>query len=371
MKKLNKQRLISYIRLINTSGIGPISFKKALDFYGDVEKALSEISKTKETCSVERAEEEILTAEIKHVKIISMEDDLYPYNLKQIEDCPPILYAYGNTDLLKNDNALAIVGSRNASISACRLARQIASEMAAKDIVIVSGMARGIDAAAHEGALTEKGKTIAVLGTGIDVVYPKENESLYKEISKKGLILSEFPFHTKPQASNFPRRNRIVSGLSKGVLVVEANIHSGSLITAHQALDQGRDVYATPGTPYDGKSAGCNKLLKEGAMLVETAEDILTGFNFAQSRFTPKHISENQTEDLFEYSLDKNENNSNSAENCDEYSQLLSLISASGENIDDLIRSSNFPAEKVLMMIVELELDNKIIRLPGNKIAKA
>ena len=371
MKKLNKQKLISYIRLINTSGIGPIGFKKAIEFYGDIDKALSEISKVKEIYPVAKAEEEVLTAEIKHIKIISMEDELYPYNLKQIEDCPPILYALGNTDLLKNDNMLAVVGSRNASISACRLAGKISSELTLKDIIIVSGMARGIDAAAHEGALKAGGNTIAVLGTGIDEIYPKENEELYKEIAKNGLILSEFPFHTKPQASNFPRRNRIVSGLSKGVLVIEAGVNSGSLITAHQALDQGRDVYATPGTPYDGKSAGCNKLLKEGAILVETSDDILENFNFTQVQFTPHQTKESETKDLFEYSLDKSENNSNSAEKSDEYSKLLSLLSDKGENIDDIIRSSNLPPEKVLMMIVELELDNKVVRLPGNKIAKA
>lgn len=371
MKNVNKQKLTSYIRLINTPGIGPINFKKIVEFYGDVDKALSEISKTKEVYSKEKAEEEILTAEIKHVKIISIEDDLYPYNLKQIEDCPPILYAMGNTDLLKNDNMLAIVGSRNASISACRLAGKISSELALENIVIVSGMARGIDAAAHEGALQTTGSTIAVLGTGVDVIYPKENEELYQKIAKNGLVLSEFPFHTKPQASNFPRRNRIVSGLSKGVLVIEADIHSGSLITAHQALDQGRDVYATPGTPYDGKSAGCNKLLKEGAILVETSKDVLDNFNFTQVQFTPRQTKEWETTDLFEYSLDKSENNSNSADNCDEYSKLLSLLSDKGENIDDIIRNSNFPPEKVLMIIVELELDNKVIRLPGNKIAKA
>lgn len=368
---MNKQKLISYIRLINTPGIGPISFKKVIEFYGDIDKALSEISKTKEVWSVAKAEEEILTAEIKNVKIVSIEDDLYPYNLKQIEDCPPILYALGNTDLLKNDNMLSIVGSRNASISACRLAGKIASELASENIVIISGMARGIDAAAHEGAIQTNGGTIAVLGTGVDVAYPKENESLYKEITKRGLVLSEFPFHTKPQASNFPRRNRIVSGLSKGVLVIEADLHSGSLITAHQALDQGRDVYATPGTPYDGKSAGCNKLLKEGAILVENAKDVLDNFNFTQVQFTPRQTKEWETTDLFEYSLDKNENNSNSAEKYDEYSKLLSLLSDKGENIDDIIRSSNLPPEKVLMMIVELELKNKIIRLPGNKVAKA
>lgn len=156
-----------------------------------------------------------MTAELKHVEIITAEDEAYPYNLKQIEDFPPILYAKGNIELLKNDNMLAVVGSRSASLSALKLAGRIAADIARKDVVVVSGMARGIDAAAHQGALEADGGTIAVLGTGIDVVYPLENEKLYNKLVQNGLVLTEYPFHTKPQATNFPRRNRIVSGLSR------------------------------------------------------------------------------------------------------------------------------------------------------------
>ena len=368
---MEKQKLISYIQLINTAGIGPINFKRLMDRFGDIDTVLSEVSKKKKIFSRQKAEEEVMTAEIKGIKLLTPEDDLYPYNLKQIEDYPPILYALGDANLLQNDNAVAIVGSRHASISARRLAKQISSDLAAKNIVIVSGMARGIDSAAHEGALSQNGNTIAVLGTGIDVVYPKENGELYQKLAKNGLILSEYPFHTGPQATNFPRRNRIVSGLSKGVLVVEAGIHSGSMITAHQALEQGRDVYATPGNPYDGRSSGCNKLIKDGALLVETAEDITDSFIFTQVKFTPRKIKTDETLNLFESPLDKNENNSDIAESYDKYSDLLSLISDGGEDIDELIRESGLPSEEVLMMIVELELENKVTRLPGNKIAKA
>lgn len=366
---MNKNRLISYIQLINTPGIGPISFKRLLLQYGTIENTLKEVARKKEIYPKKQAEEVLMTAELKHVKIITIEDNEYPYNLKQIEDCPPILYALGNIDLLQNDNAVAIVGSRNASISACHMAEQISADLANENIVVVSGMARGIDAAAHKGALL-KGKTIAVLGTGIDVVYPKENQGLYDDLKKNGLILSEYPFHTSPQAQNFPRRNRIVSGLSKGILVIEAGIKSGSLITAQLALDQGRDVYAVPGAPYDGRSAGCNKLIKEGAVLVERAENIIENFTFTPIEFTPIKSKEIETSDLFEYSLDNQQNNSDIAKQ-DKYSILLSLISEQGENIDELIRNMKLPTETVLTMIVELELDNKIIRLPGNKVAKA
>ena len=367
---MNKQRLISYIQLINTAGIGPVNFKKIVSRFGGVEKALSELARKRQIFPKSKAEEEIMTAEIKGVKILTVEDDEYPYNLKQIEDAPPILYALGNIDLLQNDNMLAVVGSRNASLSARKLAEQISLEIAKQDIIIVSGMARGIDAAAHKGALQAGGKTIAVVGTGVDVVYPKENENLYQQIAQNGLVLSEYPFHTQPQASNFPRRNRIVSGLSKGVLVVEAGVQSGSLITAHQALEQGRDVYAVPGAPYDGRASGCNKLLKDGAIFVEKAEDIIENFNFSQMKFVSQKIKEPEIADLFEYSLDNVKNNTDISEQQDEYGQLLSFISESGEGIDELIRAINLPTEKVLIMIMELELEGKIIRLPGNKVAK-
>lgn len=367
---MNKQKLIQYIQLINTAGIGPVNFKRIISRYGSVGKALEEISLKRKIFPKAKAEEEIMTAEIKKIRLITIEDKEYPYNLKQIEDAPPILYALGNVDLLQNDNMLAVVGSRNASLSARKLAEQISGEVAKQNIIVVSGMARGIDAAAHTGALKANGKTIAVVGTGVDVVYPKENEKLYQELTKNGLVLSEYPFHTQPQASNFPRRNRIVSGLSKGVLVVEAGVQSGSLITAHQALEQGRDVYAVPGAPYDGRSSGCNKLLKDGAVLVESAADIIENFNFSPVQFVSQKKNISETADLFEYSLDNVENNSDISEKTDEYSKLLSLISESGEGIDELIRASGLPTEQVLIMLMELELEDRITRLPGNKVAK-
>ena len=366
---MKKADLVKYIQLIKSPGVGPITFKKLLQQYGSVEEALSFLSTKKEICSASSAQEEIMLAEINNVKLITLEDEEYPYNLKQLEDCPPLLYALGNTDILKNENMLAVVGARNASISACRLAANLSKEVASNGIVIVSGLARGIDSYAHSGALSAQGTTIAVLGTGIDVVYPKENDSLYKDVAKNGLILSEYPFHTQPQAQNFPRRNRIVSGLSKGVLVIEAGLKSGSLITANLALDQGRDVFAVPGAPYDGRTAGCNKLIKDGAVLVEQAKDVLENFNYSA---IPEPISKSQKSknaNLFEYLLDKEENNSDIPKD-DKYTKLLSLISENGEYVDDLIRNISLPAEEVLMMIVELELEDKVIRLPGNKIAK-
>ena len=368
---MNKEKLISYIQLINTAGVGPINFKRIMAKYRDIDKALSELSQKRELFSRSKAAKEVMTAEIKGVKIITIDDDLYPYNLKQIEDCPPVLYALGDVSLLQNDNALAVVGSRNASFAATKMAKKISEEVSKNDVVIVSGMARGIDASSHEGALIVNGKTIAVLGTGVDVVYPKENQKLYDSLVRNGLVLSEYPLGTAPQASNFPRRNRIVSGLSKGVLVIEASIQSGSLITAHQALEQGRDVYAIPGSPLDARTSGCNKLLKEGAILVESSKDILDNFSFSKKEFTYNKSKKVEKQDLFEYSLDNEKNNKDIACNIDDHTDLLSYISEEGVNVDDVIRSSSMPSEEVLMMIVELELDGKIVRLPGNKVAKA
>ena len=368
---VDKNKLISYIQLINTSGIGPIGFKNAVVKYGNVENALKAIANKKELFPRHKAEEELMTAELKHVHIITIEDDIYPYNLKQIEDCPPVLYAMGNLELLKDDNMIAVVGARDASLSVLKCAEVLSSKLAENNMTIVSGMAKGIDSAAHTGALSVGGRTIAVLGTGIDVIYPKEKEGLYHKLTKEGLVLSEYPFHTQPQASNFPRRNRIVSGLSKGVLVIEAGIKSGSIITANMALEQGRDVYAVPGAPYDGRASGCNKLIKDGAILVDSVEDILSNFNFSQQTYISKKIKKEDKLDLFEYSLDNNKNNLDIAEQCEEHTKLLSLISTSGEDIDELIRVSGLPANKVLTMIVELELEDKIIRIPGNKVAKA
>lgn len=368
---MNKEKLISYIQLINTTGIGPIGFKNLMARYKDVDKALSELSQKKELYSRAKATKEVMTAEIKKVHIITLEDELYPYNLKQIEDCPPVLYALGDISLLQNTNALAVVGSRSASFAATKMAQKISSEVSQNGIIIVSGMARGIDSASHEGALECGGKTIAVLGTGVDVVYPKENQELYNKIQKHGLILSEYPLGTSPQASNFPRRNRIVSGLSKGVLVIEASVKSGSLITANQALEQGRDVYAIPGAPFDGRTSGCNKLLKEGAIFVETSSDILNNFSFAPKEFINYKPKKDEKQELFEYSLDNEENNTDIADNIDDYSKLLSLLSQTGVDINEIIRASNKPSEEILMMIMELELEGKVVRLPGNKIAKA
>lgn len=207
-------------------------------------------------------------------RVLALDDPAYPPALRDTADPPLLLYVQGRAELLGRA-ALAVVGSRNASAQGVSNAARLAQALSATGLVIVSGLALGIDAAAHEGGLRGEGGTVAVLGTGIDIIYPQRNEALALRIAQHGCLVSEYPLGTVPQSSNFPKRNRIISGLARGVLVVEAAAGSGSLITARLAADQGRDVYAVPGSIHATLSKGCHTLIKEGAMLVESADDIL------------------------------------------------------------------------------------------------
>lgn len=206
--------------------------------------------------------------------IITLADESYPPGLLQIHDPPPLIYASGNPSLLRDDH-LAIVGSRNATPQGTRNAEEFGRILSNEGFCIVSGLALGIDTGAHRGGLAGRASTIAVMGTGSDTIYPRANAALAREIATKGLLLTEFALGTPPVAGNFPRRNRIIAGLCRGVLVVEAALASGSLITARQAVEQGREVFAIPGSIHSPVSKGCHALIKQGAKLVESAEDIL------------------------------------------------------------------------------------------------
>ncbi|MEE6208503.1 MAG: DNA-processing protein DprA, partial [Alphaproteobacteria bacterium] len=249
---------------------------------------------------------------------------------------------------------------------------RIAYDLTQADVLVVSGMARGIDAAAHKGALYAKqqqGPTIAVLGTGVDEIYPLENADLYNDICRQGLAISEFALGTKAQVSNFPRRNRIISALTQGLLVAEASLNSGSLITARLALEQGKEIFAVPGSPLENRAAGPNRLIKEGAVLTESAEDILNVLSMTANR----QIKISKIESL---PLDKAENNVNiSVQNTAEKTKsenvnLLDLISFEGVDIDVLLRTSNLPQADFFTQILDLEFSGKIQRQAGNKVAR-
>lgn len=276
-------------------------------------------------------------------------DKDYPTSLLQIPDPPPVLYVYGQLATL-NSPQLAIVGSRSPTPTGCETTFEFARHLANMGLTITSGMALGIDAASHEGALAATGMTIAVAGTGLDRVYPARHRELAHRIGEQGALISEFPLGTPPLARNFPRRNRIISGLSQGVLVVEAALRSGSLITARQALEQGREVFAVPGSIHNPQARGCNALIRQGAKLVETVDDILEEL----VGFETNHVQSGQmgtTDNGFK--LDA------------EYQTVLESVGFEPTPVDTVVERSGLTAEEVCSMLLMLELQGYIATTSG------
>ncbi len=271
---------LARLRLIRSRRVGPATYLRLMGEHGAAGAALQALPEIARAAGVDGyapCPEPVALAELKAAKrlgarMLCLGDPDYPAELAGTADAPPVLWARGRVDLLSRP-MLALVGTRNASALGTRMARGMAADLGAAGYVIVSGLARGIDALAHRAAL-ETG-TIAVMAGGLDVIYPAENTDLAREIGQKGLTLSEMPFGLEPQARHFPRRNRIVSGLSRAVIVVEAAARSGSLITARMALDQGREVMAVPGHPMDSRASGANLLIRDGALLVRGADDVI------------------------------------------------------------------------------------------------
>jgi DNA processing protein len=281
--------------------------------------------------------------------VITLADEAYPKALLEIADPPAVLYAAGKISLLKNP-LLAVVGSRNATAQGERNAQSFAKALSERGLTIVSGLAMGIDAAAHRGGLEGAASTIAVLGTGVDVVYPRRNIELAAQIAERGLLLSEFPLGTAPAAYNFPRRNRLISGLCRGCLVVEAAAASGSLITARSAADQGREVFAIPGSIHSPLSKGCHALIKTGAKLVESADDVLAELaDFRRSGYasTTTALGPDETAD------DRDD------------SALLSHMGHDPVDVDSLCSRAGMSAEQVSSELLRLELDGLVASLPG------
>lgn len=277
--------------------------------------------------------------------VVTLADDLYPRALLEISDPPALMYAQGRIELLRG-NCLAVVGSRNATAQGESNAEQLSKALSDAGLTIVSGMALGIDAAAHRGGLAGTASTIAVLGTGLDVLYPRRNASLAEAIAQRGLILSELPLGTGPQAGNFPRRNRLISGISQGCLVVEAALASGSLITARAAAEQGRDVFAVPGSIHSPLSKGCHALIKSGAKLVESADDVLaelSGFRPSGYASTTARTSERTTR----------------------FDGLLAHMGHDPVDVDSLCARAGMSAEQVASELLRLELEGQVSALPG------
>ncbi len=285
-------------------------------------------------------------------RIITYDDEEYPELLKEIDYPPVLLYAMGKR-VPRDQLHISIVGSRNASQYGLRTAQDLSFRLAKIGLGIISGMARGIDAFAHKGALRAGGYTGAVLGTGIDVVYPKENKALFQKIKEHGTIITEFPLGTPPEPKNFPVRNRIISGISRGVLVVEAAKRSGSLITASFGLNQGREIFAVPGSIESLRSKGCHFLIKQGAKLVEDIYDIIEEFGI---ELTGESRDEHKAS--AHVRLDPKEK------------RIYECLSEYPVHIDEIIRNTNLDAAEVLSSLLKLELKGIVVQMPGKMFLK-
>jgi len=288
--------------------------------------------------------------------LLTLADTDYPASLLEISDPPPVLYLKGNRALL-GAAGIAVVGSRNATPVGLQNAEAFSRALSVAGLTIISGMALGIDAAAHRGGLDGGSSSIAVVGTGLDLVYPARNKALARELAEKGLIVSEFSLGTPALAQNFPRRNRIISGLSRGVLVIEAALASGSLITARQAAEQGREVFAIPGTIHSPFSKGCHQLIKQGAKLVDDANDILVELQWRNS-VAANNKSGNIT---------ANDSEHVELENDAGGDPVLMAMGYDPASIDALMERVDLPADQVILRITELEIEGVITSLPGGK----
>jgi DNA processing protein len=349
--------LASWLQLTLTPGLGPVAIRQLLKQYGLPEQILarshSELARHVPRATVEALDSGEVAAAVAAAlewveqpghAVVTLADEAYPKPLLETPDPPALLYAHGRLDLLPR-SALAVVGSRNATAQGERNAESFARAFSEAGLTIVSGLALGIDAAAHRGGLAGPASTIAVLGTGIDVTYPARNALLSREISQRGLLLSEFALGTPPAAHNFPRRNRIICGLAQGCLVVEAALASGSLITARTAAEQGREVFAIPGSIHSPLSKGCHALIKAGAKLVESAEDVLT--------------------ELGGFRSGGHATSSTAAATSPEGELLLAQMGFDPIDIDSLCARARMPAEQVSSELLRLELAGQVAVLPG------
>ena len=288
MPTLSESERLDWLQLIRTPSIGPLTFHRLIAKYGSAKTALEafpELSKKSarrplKAPSRASVEDELEAADKNGARMIAACEDAYPSMLRAIPDPPPILFVRGHTQLFDKPG-VALVGARNASLVGRKIAHMLAEGLGAEDYVIVSGLARGIDGAAHEASLQTG--TIAVVAGGVDVIYPREHADLTAKIADVGIVLSECAMGQRPTARDFPKRNRLISGLSKGVVVIEAAEKSGTLITARFALEQGRDVFAVPGSPLDPRYHGTNRLIRDGALLVENAQDIIDALSSSLS----------------------------------------------------------------------------------------
>ena len=368
MTQLGAREKLAWLRLIRTENVGPITFNRLLDRFGTAEKALDALpdlakrggrADALKAFPLAEAEREMERLTKLGARLIAKAEAEYPAWLAEVEDAPPVVTVLGHPGLLKKP-ALGVVGARNASLTGRKIAEDFSGKIAQAGYVIVSGLARGIDSAAHKASLGSG--TIAVVAGGVDVIYPPENEGLYRQIAEQGAIIAESPFATEPLARHFPRRNRIISGLSLGVLIVEAAAKSGSLITARMALEQNREVFAVPGSPLDPRAEGTNNLLRDGAHMATSANDVIQVLKSLRLEplKEPSGRGWKGGTDLF--SAVGQEPNQTLRH------RILESLSPTPVQMDELIRAVNAPVSEVLTIILELELAGRIERQPGNRV---
>ena len=354
------------LRLLRSRRVGISTYYRMLAEHGTAQNALAALPevaqkagvKNYEICPVPFIEAELRTARTMGAFLISRGSTCYPKALEDLRDAPPFLWAMGRPECLQKP-MIAIVGARNASSLGSRMAKKLACELGEAGYVVVSGMARGIDTAAHLATL--KTGTIAVLGGGIDVIYPAENAELASGIACDGLRISEQPMGLQPMARHFPARNRIISGLSMATVVVEAAAKSGSLITARDALDLGRDVFAVPGHPFDARASGCNMLIRDGALLIRSAEDVLEAI-------TP--FTQLQQERVEPTPASKTPDKRSKQQTFALHQEILQRLGPTPMAEDQLIRDLNAHSSTVTPVLVELELDGQIDRQAGGLLSR-
>lgn len=365
---LGRAERLDWLRLIRTENVGPITFRHLLQRFGSAAAALAALPDLSRRggrlaglaiASKAQAEAEMEVLERAGARLVALGEPDYPVGLATIEDAPPLLSVRGNAVLLTG-RIVAIVGARNASANGVRLARQLALDLGAAGLIVASGLARGIDTGAHHGALAAG--TIAVMAGGVDVVYPSENAALYEQIVAQGAAISELPPGVSPQARHFPRRNRLISGLALGVVVVEASPRSGSLITARYALEQGREVFAVPGSPLDPRARGTNHLIRQGATLTESAADIVPVITaqisrrpFAEPAGLPLTPPEPTSASETEIARARD--------------QVAEKLGPTPTPVDEIIRQCQLSPAAVQTCLLELELAGRLVRHPGNQVA--
>jgi DNA processing protein len=368
---------VDRLRLARSEGVGPVTYRRLLTRYGKAAAALEALphlaraggkAEMPAIPSAAAARGEIEKLERLGGRLLFLDSQDYPPLLALLDDAPPILSLLGDPAILGR-RAVALVGSRNASANGQRIAEALAAELAEAGLAIVSGLARGIDTAAHLGAL-RAGATIACVAGGIDIAYPPENAGLQARIGSEGAVIAEMPLGTTPQARHFPRRNRVIAGLALGVVVVEAAPRSGSLITARLAQEAGRELFAVPGSPLDPRCRGSNGLIRDGAHLTETAADVLANLPDHPLRegigrsplFARGPAPERAAEPTPEFA------DASSAEQGKIHARLLELLGPSPVPVDELVRRCGFPPAAVNGVLLDLEIAGRIETLPGNRV---